>query len=801
MKQNFDKNWKFYLGDLKPRMEADGWGGAKSRAMSFGATKFDLDDSRWRTIDIPHDFVIEGDYTKNRIESDEMTQIPEMQSIDSRHFAGGSLEGGIAWYRKHFTVPENVSGKRAYLHFDGIYRNSTIYLNEYYVASQKSGYTSFCVDITDFVNFGLENVLAIRVDATGREGWWYEGGGIYRHVWLEYKEQLHIANDGVYVYSDISDDMKSATAHIETELKNYFLCDKTVTVKTTVLEGDTKVSSQSIEDIKVKAWDSEICRQTVELCDIQLWDIDNPHLYNLKTEIYLDGNLIDEQTTPFGIRSCRFDADKGFFLNGRHIKIQGMCCHHDHAGVGIGAPDSVQEYRIARLKEFGTNAYRSAHYPPTRELLDICDRVGMLVLDETRRMSSAADDLNALGAMVKRDRNHPSVFLWGIGNEEIFAQHRKEMERATVTMKMTVQKFDKTRPITSAVVCWDGKDRFDTAEKYFDVTSHLDVMGFNYCKTAWDDYHNRVPAKPIIITEEATSGMTRGCYATDESKGHYYIFDTDNGVKCICGKKAVRAPENFGEYNWKYIVERDYLAGAFLWTGFDYRGEPTPLTYPAVYSNFGILDYCGFKKDTFYYYKSAWTEEPTLHIFPHWNLPDMEGKPVKVMCYSNLDEVELFVNGKSYGKKTMEKNWYLSWDNVIYEKGEAKAVGYKDGKEFMTDTVKTTGVAQGLKIMPYKDTITDRDDAVIVNICAVDEKGNIVPTADNEITFEISGAGGLLGTGNGNPGSHESDKLPVRRLFNGLAQLILKPEGKGDISLTVKAADLESESVLLKYMD
>ncbi len=790
MKLNFDKNWKFYLGNLEPRTETDGWGGAKARAYDFGAVKIDLDDGKWRLLDLPHDFVAEGDYTRNHSDGGEMTRIPEMESIDSRHFAGGSMEGGVAWYRKRFDVPSDMENKRVYIHFDGIYRNSTVYLNEYYVGSHKSGYTGFCLDITDFVNIGGENVLAVRVDATGREGWWYEGGGIYRHVWLEYKERVHIANDGVYVYSDISDDMKSARINIETELLSRSLTDKTVTLKSVIIDSDGKTAGEISGNAEIKAWDCTALMQSVDLESIRLWDIDDPYLYILKSEIYSDGVLIDEQSVSFGIRHIRFDVDRGFFLNGRNVKIKGLCCHQDHAGVGIGVPDSVQEYRIARMKSVGANGYRCAHYPPSRELLDICDRAGMLVMDETRRMSSSPDDIDALRAMVKRDRNHPSVFIRCIGNEEIFSQNRPETARTTVTMKMEARKLDKTRPIISAVVCWDGKERFDNAAGYVDVTKNLDVMGFNYCPAAWDDYHRRQPKQPLIITEASANSSTRGCYETDADLGYYYILDPDNYKKCKNNPKAVR--KDLAEDEWKYFAERDYLSGIFLWTGMDYRGEPTPLVYPAVYSQFGIFDYCGFPKDNFYYYKSWWTDEPTLHVFPHWNWLGKEGEPVNVYCYSNLDEVEIFVNGKSRGRKTMEKNRYLSWENVAYEPGELRAVGYKDGREVMADAVRTTSAPYELRLIPYKETVTAADDAVIINACAVDKNGVIVPDADNEVHFGIEGAGTLLGTGNGNPGSHESEKLPVRRLFNGMAQLLIKPEGRGNIEITASANGMKN---------
>lgn len=369
--------------------------------------------------------------------------------------------------------------------------------------------------------------------------------------------------------------------------------------------------------------------------------------------MYHNKSVYDEYTVSFGIRDIRFDCESGFYLNGKNIKIKGLCCHHDHAGMGIAVTESVNEYRIQRMKSMGANAIRSSHYPASPELLDICDREGMLVFEETRRMSSAPEDIERLKSMIKCDRNHPSIFLWGIGNEEIFSQHRSETVLTTLTMKAEIQKLDPTRPVTSAVVCRDGEQRYDNARIYMDVTKNLDVMGFNYCESAWDDYHMQIPNQPVIITEASSNSGTRGCYSTDESKGHYCIFDDENISKCKSGKKAVK--KNVGESAWKKVAASDYLSGIFLRTGMDYRGEPTPPGYPAVYSQFGIFDYCGFPKDNYYYYKSWWQGDNVLHIFPHWNFSDKIGKTVSVYCCSNLDEAEIFVNGKSYGKKTYRK--------------------------------------------------------------------------------------------------------------------------------------------------
>ncbi len=790
MKINFDDNWKFKLADLPPHAPTDGWGGAKARAYDFGAVKFTLDDTDWRGITLPHDFVSEGKYTLKSPDGEEMQSIPAMGSIDSRHFAAGCLEGGVAWYRKHFDIPQDMEDKRVYIHFDGIYRDSAVYLNEYYICTHVSGYTGFCCDITDFVNYGGENVLAVRVDSRGREGWWYEGGGIYRHTWLEYRSCTAFETDGIFVNAvpDLSNG--SAKITVKACAENYTLAPVTAEVEASITDADGNTVQTAQIPLSIDAWDKGECTLTLALDNAHLWNLDDPYMYTARLKLIVAGVTADECDVSFGIREFKFNAEHGFYINGKNVKIKGVCLHHDHAGVGTAIPESVHEYRIELVKSMGANAIRSSHYPAAPELLDICDRAGILVFEETRRMSAAPEDLACLSAMVRRDRNHPSIFLWGIGNEEIFAQARPETARSTVTMKAVVDKLDGTRPVTSAVVCWNGHERFDTAESYIPVTKHLDVMGFNYCRNAWDDYHRRVPEQPIIITEAATANGTRGIYTTDESKGFYTPFDPDNGTKCRIAHKAVR-DKDIIQGEWKYFAEREYLAGIFLWTGFDYRGEPTPLTYPAVYSQFGIFDYCGFKKDNFYYYKSWFTDEPTIHIFPHWN--HTAGESVSVYCYSNCETVELFVNGKSLGKKRMERNWYLEWENVEYEPGEVSAVGYTDGKAVITDTVKTTGEAAQIELTAYNQSIKVGDTAIITARIA-DSDGRAVPTSNNEITFEITG-GEFVGTGNGNPGDHASERVPVRRSFGGLCMLLVRAAHAGVITVRASADGLQCGNI------
>ena len=789
MKQkiDFDKNWRFCPEDLPPMKNTEGWGGAKARAYSFGVPSEEYDDSNWKLVDLPHDFVSEKEYCFKANENSEMKDIPEMESIGSRLFAGGCLEGSIAWYRKKFTTDISFADKRIYIHFDGVYRNSVLYINQYYVGTHTSGYTSFYYDITDFLNIGGENVIAMRVDSVEREGWWYEGGGIYRHVWLMVTDNLHVEPWGIAVQAEPDLNTMSAAIKIKANIANKYFEEKTVRVIAEIKNKDEYVISKANESITISEWDNTEIPIGLTLENIDLWELERPYLYSLTLKLFVDDVICDEDTVSFGIRKMQFDADRGFILNGKNIKVKGLCCHHDHAGVGIGIPDSVIEYRVMQMKRMGANAVRVSHYPASVDLLNICDRLGMLVFEETRRMSSAPEDIECLKAMVKRDRNHPSIFLWGIGNEEIFSQHRPETVRTTQTMKAEIRKLDPTRSITSAVVCWDGEQRYDNAEKYVDVTKNLDVMGFNYCPTAWDDYHSRMPKQPIIITESTANSGTRGCYNTDESTGQYYVHDTDNVNKVKNTRKAVK--KDMGENEWKYFAERPYLAGIFLWTGFDYRGEPTPLQYPAVYSQFGIFDYCGFAKDNFYYYKSWWQDEDVLHVFPHWNHPDKIGRHIDVYCYSNMEQVELFVNNNSYGKKVLEKNWYLAWNNVLYEPGELKVVGYRNGKPVADNIVRTTDVPEQLRLRAYRERIRVGETAII-NIDVLDKNSEIVPDANNEIYFDIGANGMLLGTGNGNPGDHDSEKMPVRCAFHGKCQLLVKAVQCGELPITASSDGL-----------
>ena len=798
MKQiiGMDSDWRFFKGDLEPAGDVSGWGGAKAKAFGFGATDKDFDDSGWRTVNIPHDFVVEGDYIKRQENFSSYGKIPAMETIDNRHVSGGSLEGSIGWYRKKFVIPKEYEGKRIYLYFEGIFRDSLVFLNHYDVGRHASGYTSFYYDVTEFLNYGGSNLLAIRVDATGREGWWYEGGGIYRPVSLFIAESVHIKPWGVFVTSkpvEKNGEYVNALVHIETELISRSVVSERAVLQTSVLDEAGNVITKTESELSLEPWGEERLQQEVDLKEIHLWDIQDPYRYQIKSCIYKEGELADTKTTFFGVRDIVFDKDTGFYLNGKNLKIKGVCCHQDHAGLGSAVPDKVWEYRLRKIKEMGGNALRCSHNPPAPAVLDMCDRMGLLVMDETRKLSSSRENMEQLRSMIKRDRNHPSIIMWSIGNEEIEVQDKEEGGRLVQYMKMEVRKLDSTRPVTMAFCGWNG-EYFHDPKVFFPVSEKLDVMGFNYMPEGWDEYHRIMKDQPIIITEASTNSGTRGCYETDSKRSSYFINDPLN--------EGNLAKKDVAEFQWKKAAELAYISGIFLWTGFDYRGEPTPFSYPAVYSQFGIMDACGFPKDNFYYYQSWWTSKKILHFFPNWINPDQVGKPVNIFCYSNADEVELFVNGISQGKKKMVKNWYLEWGNVIYQPGKLSAVGYWKNGESLMKEIKAASTPTAVSLVPDLEEIRNNGtDVALITVKVVDESETVVPDCDTLIRFTVEGGGRILGTGNGDPGSHESDKEPMRRAFHGLCQLIVQAEEKqGDICIIASADGLRSGFCTLRIV-
>lgn len=724
-----DKDWRFSFGHLydtqKDFGHAEGYFSYLTKTgFGDGPAASGFDDRAWRKLDLPHDWAVEQSFSEKA-----------SYSHGFKTAGKGFPEKSIGWYRKKINIPESDKGKIISLKFDGVFRNSKVFFNGYFLGTEESGYNGFEYDVSAYVNYGGENTIVVRVDASMEEGWFYEGAGIYRHVYLQKTNPIHVIENGTYITSEVKDN--SAEITTEVRIINKVNDKAAIEIIQSVFDPKGKQITSVSENVSAPEF-YKTAKHTskLKLNNPLLWDIENPNLYRLVTEIKQDGKIIDRYETPFGIRTIRFDAEKGFFLNGKSLKLKGTNNHQDHAGIGTALPDELQYYRIKKLKEMGSNAYRCSHHPPTPELLKACDELGMLVIDETRLMGINDYHLNDLKRMIERDRNHPSIFCWSVGNEEWNIEGNIVGERVTNVMQGFAKSIDSTRPVTVGI-----SSGFKSG-----ISSVVEIMGYNYLGNGDIDAHrNEFKNQPGMGTEEGSTFATRGVYFTDDAKHYQSAYD-----------KKPRPTFYSIEEGWKFYAERPYLAGVFFWTGFDYRGEPTPYGWPSVTSYFGMMDVCGFPKDNVFYLKSWWGNEPVLHILPHWNWSGMEGKEIDVWAYSNCDEVELFLNKKSLGKKKMELNGHLEW-KVKYEAGTLEAIGFKNGKKILTEVQKTTGNPEKIKLSVDKENLPNSS-VVVVTAEITDKKGLHVPIADDEITFSIKG-GKILGVGNGNPTSLESDKF------------------------------------------
>lgn len=748
---NFDDDWKFHFGDASDPLKDFNYSISNIFSKTGNTYRSAIDnkfnDTSWRSLNLPHDWVVELPFVNS----------PNNDVLSHGYKPVGGLfpETSIGWYRKHFLINKKDSGTRFQIQFDGVFRDANVWLNGIYLGNNKSGYVGFAYDITDFINYDKENVLVVRVDATQYEGWFYEGAGIYRHVWLNQYNNIHIADNGAFVYTNVQNN--NACINIEIPVKNQNFDASNCTVSSIVADRNGKILGQTKEQpFSLNTNETKTIKQKILLSNPKLWSVDDPYLYRVTTLIKSDGKIIDADNKRFGIRTFSVTKD-GLFLNGKYIKVKGVCDHQDHAGVGSALPDYLQYYRIGLLKQMGANAYRTTHNPPTPELLDACDSLGMLVLDETRLLNSSHEYINQFGRMILRDRTNPSVFMWSIGNEEFSVQTSSIGKRIAQTLLAKQKELDPSRISTYAG---------DVGNVYQGVNEVIPVRGFNYRILAVDHYHKDHPGQPIIGTEMGSTVTTRGIYEKDTVNA--YVPDED-----------ITAPSwaNTAEQWWSLAATRPWWMGGFVWTGFDYRGEPTPYKWPNINSHFGIMDMCGFPKNIYYYYQSWWTDKDVLHIAPHWNWKGKEGQPIDVWVYSNADNVELFLNGKSLGKKEMPRNSHLQW-TVNYEPGTLSAIAFKNGKK-ITAHVETTGPAAEVVITPYKTTmLADGKDATVINVTVVDKQGREVPDADNLISFSLTGDAKIIGVGNGDPSSHEPDKCMdgnwQRKLFNGKCQVILK---------------------------
>ena len=796
-----DEAWQFALGNASSPASDFGCGteyfNYLTKAASIhneGPYALKFDASSWETVDLPHDWVVDLPYAA------EASHSHGYKTIGYKY-----PETSVGWYRKTISIPASDFGKHLYLQFDGIFRDARIWVNGFFLGEEPSGYVTQVYDITDYLNYGGENLVVVRVDASLEEGWFYEGAGIYRHVWLNKTAPVHVAPFGTFVSSDLSASLDEAKVSVQTTVVNDGIKEGTYRLNHLLKTADGRVIASvgnEEQPLQAKAQSVSTIQFTVDTPE--LWDVDRPYLYQLVTEVYQGVNLVDSYTTPFGIRQAVFDADKGFILNGKPLKLKGVNMHQDHAGVGVAIPDALQEYRLKQLKKFGCNAYalqeyrlkqlkkfgcnayRASHNPMTPEMLDACDREGILVIAENRLMGINPYQLGVLSRMIERDRNHPSIILWSVGNEEWGIEWNEKGERISASMREYCHRLDSTRLMT--VASSSGPT----------VLVPADVAGYNYILQHPVDEHRANYPKRCAVGSEETSGCgTRNIYFDEVEKGWMASLNRkpngkDSLLNCI-------------ERGWKFYDERPWLGGLFYWTGFDYRGEPNPLKFPATGSQFGILDYCGFPKDEAYYLKAWWTDEPVLHILPHWNLKGHEGDSIDVWVYSNCEEVELMVNGKNLGKQPMPENGHLSW-KAVYQPGKVKAVGYRNGRRCMTQEIETTGEGQQIRVTADRLEIrADKKDVAVVCVEILDKKGRVVPTACEPLNLEVAGPVRILGVGNGNPAFQEKERpeeTDARTFsvdtFNGLAQILLQSTGNtGEATLTVRSDNLKEGQVTL----
>lgn len=781
---NFDRGWQFAFGDASSPAKDFGCGteyfNYLTKAASIhneGPYSMKFDASGWAEVDVPHDWVVDLPYAE-----------------DASHSHGYKTVGykypqtSVGWYRKTFTVPEDDYGKHLWLQFDGIFRDSRVWVNGFYLGGEPSGYAVQTYDISEYLNYGGENIVCVRADASLEEGWFYEGAGIYRHVWLNKASSLHVAPFGTFVRAEFpgdSDNCDDVFLDIDTEVRNMSAAatGTAYILRHTLMDASgSKAAYCEVEGETLSGKDSDNTNVRMKVENPHLWSCEDPYLYTLVTEVTLDGRVMDTYETATGIRKAEFDKDKGFLLNGKQVKLKGVNVHQDHAGVGSGIPDGLQEWRLMQLKKFGCNAYRSSHNPMTPELLDACDRLGILVIEENRLTGINSMHTELLERMIRRDRNHPSIILWSVGNEEWGLEWNDFGRRIAESMREYCHRFDPSRLMS--VASSSGPN----------ILMPADVAGYNYIlQNPVDKHRGDYPERCAVGSEETTGCGTRGIYFDSaEGSSEKSAVNAGDGRMVALNRKPHGPDSLFNciERGWKFYAERPWLGGLFYWTGFDYRGEPNPMVFPATSSEFGILDYCGFPKDEAYYLKAWWTDEPVLHILPHWNLDGHEGETVSIWVYSNLDEVQLIVNGKKLERKKMPENGHLEW-TAEYQPGWIKAIGYRDGKKVMERRLETSDKAVDA-VWTY-DLIGE---TMVACVEMRDSKGRFVPTDNSEISFTAPTGWRILGWGNGDPAfqyverpvvsgisandnvctpalDKDADTISVH-VFNGLAQVVLQ---------------------------
>jgi beta-galactosidase len=770
--------------------------------------------SGWQSVRLPDDYVVRGEFSQKpnaamvvggavcplgarecEVDGKPQGKPGDLNRPGRDPYAGhGYLPVYPAWYRKTLSIPASDKGKILSLDFGGVYRDAVVFVNGKFLYQHPSGHTGFQVDITNAVKYGAENSVEVFVDPRWFEGWWYEGGGIYRHVSLITTDRLRIAPWGVFVDSKVNG--ADAQLTVQTTVRNDHEASRKFTLESQVIDPSGKVVASTSGVEELAGGQEATFSQQIAVRDAQLWSLESPNLYKLSTTIRTGTGAaaaaVDKDQTTFGIRTLRFDPEKGFFLNGKHVEILGVCAHHDFPGVGIAAPDNLWAWRLAKLKAMGANAYRTAHNPVSPAFYDEADRMGILVMDENRHLGDSFlpkaprdnapySDLTDVKAMVLQHRNHPSIIMWSLCNEEGVGP-TPYGAKMFAAMRDAVRKIDSTRPTTG------GINGGYTKEGYISVE---DILGMNYHNPEFANIHKAFPGLMIFGSEDLNSKTSRGTLETSRASGRCSEFS--------CGA----SPDTRGDkpwLSWVPVVENPYVAGEFIWTGFDYRGEPNPYSWPAVTSQTGVMDLSGFPKPVYHYWKAAWREEPSVYIFPDWNLRKSEtGKKVLVRAYSNCDRLELSLNGKSLGAQDMPRNMFLDWQ-VPYAPGTLTAVGYKGGKEVARYTVETAGAPAGLQLKNQVPGLPANGEAVApIQVALVDAKGNVVSDDDRLIQFTVSGAGTLAGVANGDPTSHERNVANERTTYRGLSMVLVRAsERPGSITVTAQAAGLPPARIVIR---
>ncbi len=774
---SFDPAWRFHLGDVA------------------GAQELAFADSGWRTLDVPHDWSIEGEFREQ----------------NPAGVGGGALPGGVGWYRKTFTLPAADTGKVVFVEFDGIYRNSEVWINGQYLGKRPYGYSSFRYELTPHLRYGTErNVIAVRVDNSQQpNSRWYSGSGIYRHVRLVTTNRVHVDRWGTYITTPAVS-AGSGRVTIRTTIRNERDVEQPVVLGTIVLDsaGQEVAAVQTIGRVPGDSL-AEIT-QDVTVPHPILWSLERPYLYRVASRVMCGSRACDDYTTPFGLRSADFRADSGFFLNGRHVKIRGVCLHHDLGALGAAVNTRAIERQLEIMRAMGANALRTSHNPPAPELLDLTDRMGFIVLDEAfdmwKKQKTTYDyhlDWDAwherdLSDMVRRDRNHPSVFMWSIGNEVMEQWTNDDSTVIPIARELVgiVRSLDSTRPITAAANNGSPQNPIFHA-------GALDLLGHNYHHAVWKDFPTQYLGAKFVITEAMSALNSRGVYEqpsdsvasyeTPYVKNHGPQPNKNYRLSSYDNRKAFWG--SLHEESLRLFERYPFLSGMFIWQGIDYLGEPTPYEWPARSSYFGVVDLAGFPKDPFYLYQSVWTDRPMLHLFPHWNWTP--GDTIDVWAYTNAEQVELYLNGAFQGVRLKEgRVGHVMW-RVAYRPGTLRAVARTGGQVTARAVVRTAGAPARIALTPDRARIrADGDDLSFVTVTVQDRRGVAVPTAEPLIRFRVSGRARIVGVDNGDQISHTSFQAKRVRLFNGKAIVIIRAGTRsGTVTLTAEAQGLVPSAV------